>query len=66
MNNQIISPQLEHVREICEQKLSEIARCFTADCKITLIVRKPDNDEADFVLTNDQFSEAIKVLERRS
>lgn len=33
--------------------------------KVTLICRTPGNDEADFVLTDDEPREAIRALERR-
>lgn len=56
---------IKSIREACSKKLDEIASYFTEDCKITLIVRKPGNDNADFVLSMDNLIEAKKVLARR-
>ena len=45
--------------------LDKILKCFKPGAKITVIVRRPDNDEADFILSDDDISEAINALERR-
>lgn len=42
-----------------------IASMFKEGAKLTLLVRTPGNDEADFCLTNDDLDEAISVIERR-
>lgn len=56
---------LEEIQMTCEAHLELISKNFTPDCKITLVVRKPENDEADFILSNDSKEEIIKVIERR-
>jgi hypothetical protein len=45
--------------------LNQMARHFKPDMKLTFIARKPDNDNADFVLSSDDIDLVIKVLERR-
>jgi hypothetical protein len=52
--------------EQADELMSHIKKLVTPDCRLTLIVRKPGNVEADIVLTDDQLPEAIKVLQRRS
>lgn len=44
--------------------LNEAATCFTSDCKLTLIVRKPDNDNADVLMTIDTLDGIQSVLDR--
>jgi hypothetical protein len=51
------------VRADCAAHLDRIRRNFK-NPKITLIVRSPESDEGDFVLTEDDLDEAIKALER--
>jgi len=45
--------------------LNSIAGLFKPGAKLTLLVRTPGNEEADFLLTNDDLGEAIKLIERR-
>lgn len=48
----------------CDSYLNKIGKLFTPDCKITLIVRKPDNDNADFVMTIDELDKVSELIER--
>ena len=61
-----MSRRLSEVQQIASAKLEEIAECFKPGAKLTLLVRTPGNDDADFLLTNDDLSEAIKALQRRT
>lgn len=45
--------------------LDRIAAMFKPGVKLTLIVRTPGNDEADFTMSDDDLLEVVKVLERR-
>lgn len=57
-----------NIQEVTDEvsfHLDKILKCFKPGAKITVIVRRPENDEADFTLSNDDISEAIKALERR-
>ncbi len=56
---------LESLRQKCSAHLEMIGSNFTPDCKLTLVVRKPGNDEADFVLSNDKKPEIVKAVNRR-
>jgi len=58
-NNQLTLLHLE-----IEKHLNEISLLFKPNIRITFIARLPGNDEADVVLSIDDLSEAIKVLER--
>lgn len=52
-------------REACANKLEQISKLFVKGSKITLIVRQPSNDNADFILTDDQLPLAMAAIERR-
>lgn len=40
-------------------------RYFKPGAKLTLVVRRPDDDEADTVVTSDDINEVIAALGRR-
>lgn len=44
--------------------LEQIQNLFKR-AKVTLLCRTPENDEADFMLTDDDPAEAIKAIQRR-
>lgn len=56
---------LEEVHNAASIHLSEIAEYFKSGVKLTLLVRTPGDDDADFILTNDDLDEVIKAIERR-
>lgn len=56
---------LKFATQEASKHLNIIASLFKAGAKLTLLVRTPGNDEADFCLTNDDLAEAIMALERR-
>lgn len=45
--------------------LEKMENMFRPGVKVTFLARTPGNDEADFVMTNDDLSDAINALERR-
>jgi len=55
---------LEYTKLEASGHLDDIAKLFIQSAKLTLIVRIPDNDDADFLLTNDDLKETTKALER--
>jgi hypothetical protein len=57
--------QLEEVTQEANGLLNRIHALFKPETKITLLVRTPGHDEADFSLSNDDLTEAIRALERR-
>ena len=57
---------IEEVNKRVSGLLNEIAQSFVSGVKITLLVRVPGNDDADFLLTNDELSEVSKAIERRT
>lgn len=61
-----MSEKLERVGEIVSGHMNDIADCFKPECKIAVIVRTPGNDEADFLMTNDDLSEVAKLIDRRT
>jgi len=57
--------KLLFVTQEAQRHLNIIASMFKDGAKLTLLVRAPGNDDADFCLTNDDLEEAIKGLNRR-
>jgi len=55
---------LKEVTMVAEEHLNCIAECFKPNVKITFIARTPENDNADFVLTNDSKEGLFQVIER--
>lgn len=48
----------------CERHLMEMEGLFLARCKLTLIMRDPENNNADLLLTTDDLDEVAKLVER--
>lgn len=46
--------------------MDEITRNFKPGAKITVLVRTPGNDEADFCMTDDDLAEVAKMVQRRA
>ncbi len=59
-----ISPALSNARAIASDHLQQIASLFRDGAKLTLVVRNPEHDDRDFILSNDDIAEAIKALGR--
>lgn len=57
---------IQLVKQKIEQHLNQIKPFFVDGMELTFIARKPDNDRADFVVTNDSLPELAKVVERMS
>ena len=55
---------LEEVRRETSYHMDQIISCFKHGAKIAVIVRTPGDDEADFMLTDDDLDELQKVIER--
>ena len=60
-----MSEQLEQVGFEIERHLNEIAPLFKSGMRLTFIARMPGNDEADFLMTIDDWDEEKAVIERR-
>jgi len=56
---------LEEVNQEVNFCLNRISKCFKPEAKLTFLARIPNNDEADYVLTNDDLPLAIEALKRR-
>lgn len=61
-----MSEKLEFVTNYVSIRMNEILRHFVSGAKITVIVRLPGNDEADFLLTSDELVEVGRVVDRRA
>lgn len=61
-----MSEKVQEVAERITEHLKEIAEFFNPGVHITLVVRTPGNDEADFVLSSElDLGNAMDALERR-
>lgn len=52
-----------HISNGIAESLEDIAAYFVAP-KLTLVVRAPDLEDGDVVITTDNLDEAIKAIER--
>ena len=62
---QFLAANVAMFHEQADELMHHIKKLLTPDMKLTLVARKPGNDEADIVLTDDDLAEAVKVLQRR-
>lgn len=51
--------------EVSADHLEKIRKLFKSPVKITLLVRTPNMPDQDFMLTDDEFDEIRKALNRR-
>ena len=63
-NRQRNNAMINRVREEVDRHLDALESWFLPECKLTFIMRKPGNDDADLVITVDDIDELIAVLER--
>lgn len=56
---------LEQLHDALGDDLAAIEKRFKPGVKVTLVVRRPDNDEADVVIGSDDLDEAIAAIRRR-
>lgn len=61
----ITQEQLEQLRSVLTEGLAGIARFFKPGARLTLIVRRPDDTEADVIVTADDLDEVVDVIRRR-
>ena len=56
---------LQRTTERVQDSMDEILANFIAGVKITVLVRSPDNPDADFCMTSDDLDEVIAMVRRR-
>lgn len=56
--------QLARLHEILSNHLEAMSVLFTPDVKLTLLARKPNDHEADVLITADDLDEVIAGLKR--
>ncbi len=57
--------KLDRAVEEVSAHMDEILKCFKPGAKITVMVRTPGNDEADFSLTSDTTEGVRGIVDRR-
>ena len=59
---------LSEVHYACERHLAEIEKLFAPHCKLTLVMRNPQSDDGDLILSRDDLVEveaAVRKLRER-
>lgn len=56
---------LDEVRDRVAQHMLEIVKLWKPGAKITVIVRTPTNDRADFLMSDDDLAQVVALVERR-
>lgn len=56
---------LSAVQRSVAERMQQITDLFKPGAKITVLVRYPDLPDRDFMMTDDEPAEAIKMIERR-
>lgn len=59
-------PPLENTRVFVSARMNEILSKFKPGTKITVLVRTPGNDEADFVLSDEESFEPVEAMIERT
>lgn len=60
-----MSAKLETARANVAEHMDSILRIFKPGAKITVMVRRPGQPEQDFLMTDDDLAEAVKLIGRR-
>lgn len=60
-----MTERLEEVQAIVAGHMDSILSNFKHGAKITVLVRTPGKDNADFCMTNDDLDQATAMIERR-
>lgn len=57
-------PDLHEVTALIRAHLSEIEPLFESGVKFTFIARSPYEEDADVIVTNDNFRDVLKAINR--
>lgn len=60
-----MTARLAEVQSFVADRMDEITAQFKPAVKITVAVRIPGNDDADFLMTNDTIDDVVALLQRR-
>jgi len=60
-----VSEKLRKAYALVGESMNEIISVFNPGVKITVLVRRPGFPEQDFLMTDDDLSEAISLINRR-
>ena len=59
------TPKLQYVNERVCAALDELSKLFVPGVKFSVTARVPGKPDQDFMVTNDDLDELIKLIERR-
>lgn len=57
-------PTIKEATDQCEYLLRNLEPLFSGDCRLTLLVRSPPEDDADIIVTRDDLGKVIDAIER--
>jgi len=61
-----MSADLQLTQAVVSGCMDNILACFKPGAKITVVVRRPGNDDADFLMTNEaELSQVKALIDRR-
>lgn len=60
-----MSTKLENVQEMVAGCMDQMVANFKPGAKITVLIRVPGKDEADFLMTSDDLDEVVAAIQRR-
>ena len=60
-----MSDLLDQLADDLSRDLHRVKKRFKPGVKVTLVIRRPDNVEADVVIGDDDMNEAIATIQRR-
>ena len=55
---------LEEAQAECESLLWQMEKCFKPHCKLTLLMRNPESQDGDLLMTRDDLGGVIDSIER--
>ncbi|OMQ44954.1 hypothetical protein [Ensifer sp. 1H6] len=60
-----MTTKLQIVQETVSDHMDQMLANFKAGAKITVLIRTPGKDEADFLMTSDDLDDVIDAVQRR-
>jgi hypothetical protein len=57
---------LEEAKKYITNRMDQIKSCFRPGVNVTVLVRVPGLPDCDFMLTDDEIPELMKMLKRRA
>jgi hypothetical protein len=59
-----IHPKTEYARDVISNELAKLEKLFLPHCRLTFIMRNPEEEDGDMVITNDKLADLRDVLDK--